>query len=412
MTFHLGPSAAPVCPASRGASPRPAAGRTAAAGASGGPEGPPLVFLQNRFAASDAEMNDRARWSAKYHAAKILRKQDTERLAKLGVRVSHCGYVAHQSFVDLERNNATGKAGYRGLVSCGNLWVCPVCSARISFKRQGELNDLLQRSRAAGYSPLLLSLTFQHKRGDVLASILDQFKDAQGRFRRRRDWAALKAFDVATVSALELTHGGNGWHPHAHILVLVKAAPAAAFKLVNGLRSGWLASLKSAGLHGGKAAWQLQDASAAGSYVSKWGAGEELALHGAKSGRNGARTPFAILADARDGCRQSSALFAEYAAAMVGRRQLVWSNGLKAQFGIGETSDADAAQEAEPASVPSLETLRSWASSGDWRNARRRRVAIVHAAQAGGDLSAAEYGPTDAEIWWRHSQEAALIDPD
>lgn len=409
MTYDPCPTA-PVRPGPRSASPRRSARPTTAAG---GPEGPPLVFLQDTFAAAAAEMNARAKWAAKYHAAKILRNQSNERLAKLGVRVSHCGYVAHQSFVDLERNNATGKAGFRGLVSCGNLWVCPVCSARISAKRQGELNDLLQRSRAAGYSPLLLSLTFQHKRGDVLASILDQFKDAQGRFRRRRDWASLKAFDVATVSALELTWSANAhWHPHAHILVLVKAAPAAAFKLVNGLRSGWLASLKSAGLHGGKAAWQLQDASAAGDYIAKWGAGEELALHGAKSGRNGARTPFAILADARDGCRHSSALFAEYAAAMVGRRQLVWSNGLKAQFGIGETSDADAAQEAEPASVPSLETLRSWAASGDWRNARRRRVAIVHAAQSGGDLDLAERGPTDAEIWWRHSQDAALIDPE
>lgn len=398
MTYHPGPSAAPVYPASRGAS--------------SGPEGPRSYFTQNTSAAPDAEMLTRARWASKYAAAKILRKQSNERLAKLGVRVSHCGYVARQNFVDLERNGETGKAAFRGLKTCSNLWVCPVCSGRISFKRQGELNDLLQGSRAAGYSPLLLTLTFQHKRGDVLASILNQFKDAQRRWRNRRDWAALKGSIVGTVSALELTHGGNGWHPHAHILLIVKAAPAAAYKLVNGLRAGWLASLDGAGLHGGKAAWQLQDASAAGSYVAKWGAGEELALHGAKSGRNGARTPFAILADARDGCRQSGALFAEYAAAMVGRRQLVWSNGLKAQFGIGETSDADAAQEAEAASVPSLETLRSWASSGDWRNARRRRVAIVHAAQAGGDLSAAEYGPTDAEIWWRHSQEAALIDPD
>lgn len=356
-------------------------------------------------------MLTRARWSSKYHAAKILRKQSDAKLSKLGERVSHCGYVAHTSFVDLERNGETGKAAFRGLKTCSNLWVCPVCSGRISFKRQGELNLLLQSARQAGYSPLLLTLTFQHKRGDVLASILDQFKDAQRRWRNRRDWAALKGSIIGTVSALELTHGVNGWHPHAHILLIVKAAPAAAYKLVNGLRAGWLASLDGAGLHGGKAAWRLQDASAAGSYVAKWGAGEELALHGAKSGRNGARTPFAILADARDGCRQSGALFAEYAAAMVGRRQLVWANGLKAQFGIGETSDADASQEAEPASVSSLETLRSWASSGDWRNARRRRVAIVHAAQADGDLSAAEYGPTDAEIWWRHSQEAAILDP-
>lgn len=357
-------------------------------------------------------MLTRARWASKYQAAKILRKQSSDKLSRLGERVSHCGYVARAHFVDLERNGETGKAAFRGLKTCSNLWVCPVCSGRISHKRQGELNLLLQGARQAGYSALLLTLTFQHKRGDVLASILDRFKDAQRRWRNRRDWAALKGSIIGTVSALELTHGGNGWHPHAHILLIVKAAPAAAYKLVNGLRAGWLASLDGAGLHGGKAAWQLQDASAAGAYVAKWGAGEELALHGAKSGRNGARTPFAILADARDGCRQSGALFAEYAAAMVGRRQLVWSNGLKSLFGIGETSDADAAQEAEPAAVPSLETLRTWAATGDWRNARRRRVAIVHAAQAGGDLNAAEFGPTDAEIWWRHSQEAALIDPE
>lgn len=120
----------------------------------------------------------------------------------------------------------------------------------------------------------------------------DQFKGAQRRWRNRRDWAALKGSIVGTVSALELTWSPNAhWHPHAHILLIVKAAPADAYKLVNGLRAGWLASLDGAGLHGGKAAWQLQDASAAGAYVAKWGAGEEMALHGAKSGRNGARTP-------------------------------------------------------------------------------------------------------------------------
>lgn len=409
MNKSPAPFAAPVYPARpRRASSRPAA---SAAGASAGAESPALVLLQNSLAAPSAESNARAKWSAKYHSAKILRKQSDAKLSKQGKRVSHCGYIAHSSFVDLDRNAATGKAGFRGLTSCALLWVCPVCSARISAKRQAELNDLLQGSRAAGYSVLMLTQTFQHKRGDSLPVILAAFKDAQERFRQRRDWKALKAVIVGTVSALELTHGRNGWHPHGHILIVLKGDPAAAFSQVNGLRAGWLASLAGAGLHGGKAAWQLQDASRAGDYIAKWGAGEELALHGAKSGRNGARTPFAILADARDGCRASSALFAEYAAAMVGKRQLVWSNGLKALFGIGDTSDADAAQEAEPSDVPSLETLRTWAIAS-WREARRRRVSIVHAAQSGGCLDAAERGPTDAELWRRDLAESALLDPD
>lgn len=408
MKQSPGPIAAPVYPARlRCASSRPAA----SAGASGDPVGSPLVLSSDTLAAPHAENSLRAKWSAKYHAAKILRKQDNARLSDLGKRVSHCGYVAHASFVDLDRNSATGKAGFRGLKSCGNLWVCPVCSGRISFKRQAELNDLLQGSRAAGYSVLHLTQTFQHKRGDSLPVILAAFKDAQARWRQRRDWKALKGVIIGTVSALELTHGRNGWHPHGHILIVVKGDPAAAFSQVNGLRAGWLASLAGAGLHGGKAAWQLQDASRAGDYIAKWGAGEELALHGVKSGRNGARTPFAILADARDGCRASSALFAEYAAAMVGKRQLIYSNGLKALFGIGDTSDADAAQEAEPADVPSLETLRTWAIAA-WREARRRRVSIVHAAQSGGCLDAAERGPTDAELWRRDLAESALLDPE
>jgi Replication protein. len=405
MTYPPGPSVAPVRPASGGASARPK-------GAACGPEGPRSYLTQDSYAAPDAEMLTRARWASKYEAAKILRKQSDAKLSRLGVRVSHCGYVAHRSFVDLERNGQTGKAGFRGLKTCANLWVCPVCSGRISRRRQDELNRLLQAARQAGHSALLLTQTFQHKRGDVLSAILDRFKVAQRKWRNRRDWAALKGQIIGTVSALELTWSPNAhWHPHAHILLIVKAPAAAAYKLVNGLRAGWLASLDGAGLHGGKAAWQLQDASAAGAYVAKWGAGEEMALHGAKSGRNGARTPFAILADARDGCARSGALFAEYAAAMVGRRQLVWSNGLKALFGIDDVPDDQAAQEAEPDAVPTLETLRTWAASGDWRNARRRRVALVQAAQAGGDLDAAEFGPTDAEIWWVHAQGSAVLEP-
>lgn len=413
MTHSPGPIAAPVYPAPRAGSLRPAgrASGSAVSGASGDPKGSPLVLTLDSLAAPSAETSLRAKWSAKYHAAKILRKQSDAKLSGLGKRVSHCGYVAFSSFVDLERNTATSKAGFRGLKSCGNLWVCPVCSARISAKRQGELNDLLAGARAAGHSVLMLTQTFQHKRGDSLPVILAAFKAAQERFRQRRDWKALRGVIVGTVSALELTHGRNGWHPHGHILLVVKGDPAAAFGSVNGLRSGWLAALKSAGLNGGKAAWQLQDASAAGDYIAKWGAGEELALHGAKSGRDGSRTPFAILADARDGCRASSALFAEYAAAMVGKRQLVWSNGLKALFGIGETSDADAAQEAEPADVPSLETLRTWALAA-WREARRRRVSLVHAAQTGACLHAAEFGPTDAALWRGDMADAVLLEPD
>lgn len=376
-----------------------------------GPKGPRSSNTQNTFAAPDALGFARARWAAKYAAAKILQKQSDAKVSKLGVRVSKCGYTRVATFADLVRNSGTGKAGIRGVSTCASVWACPVCSARISAKRQDELNALLAASRAAGHSVLMLTQTFQHRRGDNLSAILAAFKDAQARFRRRRDWLALKSVIVGTVSALELTHSPNAsWHPHGHWLIVVKGDPAAAFKAVNGLRAGWLASLDGAGLHGGKAAWHLQDASAAAGYISKWGAAEELALHGVKTARNGGRTPFVILADARDGCRQSGALFAEYAAALAGKRQLIWSNGLKSMFGIGEKSDDDAAAEIDAAEAGTLETLRSWNAEA-WISARRRRVSLVHAAQTGGDLDRAEFGPTDADLWRRDQAESVLLEP-
>lgn len=355
-----------------------------------------------------AETNERAKWASKRAAAKILFNDENPRLSALGKRISGCGYWNHSAFVDLQRNKATGRCSYHGVTTCGSVWACPVCSAKVSAKRQQELNDLLSRARVAGYSVFMLTQTFAHKFGDDLQVILDQFKAAQKRFRQLRGWRALKDLIVGTVSALELTHGSHSWHPHAHILVICKDDPAIAFERLDALRASWLAALESAGLSGGRAAWQLQDASAAAGYIAKWGAGEELAFHGAKSGRNGSRTPFKILADARDGCRRSAALFAEYVAAMIGRRQLIWSNGLKAMFQIGEVSDADAAQEADPPAE--VEIVRSWPAQ-EWRETvRLRRVAVQFAVQAGRCLDAALSGPTDAQLWQRYLDESAVLE--
>ena len=165
-------------------------------------------------------------------------------------------------------------------------------------------------------------------------------------------------------------------------------------------------------LSGNDAAFQVQSAQAAGAYVAKFGAAEELALQGQKRGRNGSRGPWQLLDDARDGCARSAAIWREYALAFRGRRQLVWSPGLKARFSIGETTDDEAAAEVDPA-PPAAEVLRAWAGAGDrWRSARRRRVALVQAAEAGGSLDAAEYGPTDALRWQLRGGDAVLEPPD
>lgn len=392
-----GPRPASVSPASGGASLRSAAGRKSAAGA---------VLGNNvkSVAHSDAHERNLSRFASKWAAANILKSHDDA----LSKRLSHCGYVARKFDVALERNGETGRAGFDGLKTCASVWCCPCCSPRISARRKGELDLLLSGARSSGFAVVMLTLTARHDRRVKLAPFLDALKDAKRRFRRRREWRALKPVFVGSVTATEVTHGRNGWHPHFHEIVVLDCPPADALAFFEGLRGAWLACLHGVGLSGNDAAFQVQPAQAAGSYVAKFGAAEELALQGAKRGRNGSRGPWQLLDDARDGDAQSAAIWLEYALAFRGRRQLVWSPGLKARFGVAETTDDDAAAEIDPAE-PAVITLRAWAgASNGWRLARRRRCALLYAAESGGCLDAAEFGLTDAERWRRLGGDMVL----
>lgn len=396
-----GPHVAPSCPASGGASPRPARRPTAAAGAALG---------NNVKSVDHAATHERnlSRFASKWAAANILKNHD----AALSKRLSHCGYVARQFEVTLERKGDTGKAGFDGLKTCASVWCCPCCSPRISARRKDDLDVLLSGARASGLSVVMLTLTARHDRQMKLAPFLDALKDAKRRFRQRREWRGLKPVFVGSVTATEVTHGRNGWHPHFHEIAVLDCPPAAALSLIEGLRAAWLACLHGVGLSGNDAAFQVQSAQAAGAYVAKFGAAEELALQGEKRGRNGSRGPWQLLDDARDGDKRAAAIWCEYALSFRGRRQLVWSPGLKARFGIDDVPDDEAAGEVEPEPAP-VERLRTWAGAGPrWKQARRRRVALVHAAEVGASLDAAEFGLSDAERWQRLGGESVIDPPD
>lgn len=326
-------------------------------------------------------------WAMKNCASKLLLGV-SEKDAR---RVSHCGYVPFQEWVALSGRSGGGRAAFSGLVSCSSVWWCPVCSRRISAGRREELCDLLAGARAAKLAPVMLTLTFRHKAGDDLSAVLVALKSAWSRLQQRREWRRLPL--VGMVTALEVTHGANGWHPHQHSLVLLDASPVAAEAMMADLSAVWLTCLAAFGLTGNAAALQVQDASAAGEYFGKFGAAEELTLGHVKRGRAAGRTPWQLLEAARDGDNRAAKLWTVFAAAFKGRRQLVWSPGLKARFDIGERPDDEVpdAEAAEPMAV-----LRSWLGTGSWLEARKRLVALYNAAWAGRSLDDAEREMTDA----------------
>lgn len=277
-----------------------------------------------------------ARFRHQRHAAKLLKGKGRVGLCRWSVISKSAGVDVVETFYEGDGRGTH----FEGVQTCGSVWLCPCCGARISETRRQELNQLLTWARAQGYVVQMITLTARHGREDDLDDLLDAMKDAKRRWGQHRAYKRLKADFIGSVTATECTGGGaHGWHPHFHMLVVSSGQID-----LDDLRKPWLASLKGAGLHGTGAGWSVQDATAAGDYIAKWGAAEELSLKDRKQGRGG-RTPAQLLADSADGDLRAGHLWREYAEAFHGRRQLVWSRGLKSLAGINQVDDEEAAQD-------------------------------------------------------------------
>lgn len=337
--------------------------------------------------------------AARERRAQAFRLQRTAAAILPDERVGLCRWavVSRQAGVDVhltEYDGGTVRASYAGLQTCGSVWLCPCCGRRISETRRGELNALLGWARERGLIPIMVTLTARHGIRDRLAVQLEAMKRAKQRLRQRREWRAVKGRIAGTVTATEVTVGANGWHTHFHEILLMDAADEGeALAMLAGMDRVWRACLVGVGLSGGRVAWQAQGAAAAGQYVAKWGAGEELTLSSSKRGRGKGRTPIQLLADADAGDEDAAALWRTYARAFKGRRQLVWSPGLKAAAGIDDMSDEDAAQDEAQADGEAEALLHieheDWTGRRGWRGARHRRARVLDAAETGGAAAAA-----------------------
>ena len=333
---------------------------------------------------SDAHRAGRAaRFRQQRHAVALLKGTGIGR-----VGTCRWAVVSKAAGVDVALTtygDGSERAHYQGLQTCGSVWLCPCCSARISETRRGELNALLAWARSEGHQVFMGTFTARHGARDELAPLLDRMKIAKKRMHQHRAWRRIKIVMLGTVTATEVTGGGrNGWHPHFHVLFVVQAGAEID---PDELREAWLASLRGAGLSGAGAGFSWQDATAAGRYVGKWGAAEEVALGGEKKGRaGGGRSPSQLLAASSDeGDRRAGALWRDYAQAFHGRRQLVWSRGLKALAGVGEVDDAtaaeDAAQDGQTQEKLTNITHGIWQDSHGLPGAKRRRGRILDAAE-------------------------------
>jgi hypothetical protein len=105
-------------------------------------------------------------------------------------RVRRCGLErdpeAGSTLVISERPEGR-RAGFEGLVTCGSVWMCPVCAGKVASRRAEELATVLDTVHAGGGSAFMLTLTIRHTAGDRLGLTRDE-RERRHVLDRRRKW--------------------------------------------------------------------------------------------------------------------------------------------------------------------------------------------------------------------------------
>jgi hypothetical protein len=294
-------------------------------------------------------------------------------------RTNNCNRVRQGSKqIQVLKSIEHGTASYGGLQTCGSVWQCPVCAAKISERRRVEVLAAMTAWKAQGGTVNMVTLTCPHQRSDNLGDLLAKQAKALNSFWADRQVKAIlvEMGNIGHIKALETTHGrlsewNNGWHPHYHVLTFdgskgcskaFDAAQMTDWQVRLYLR--WANACKLAGLgepsyaHGLK----LDDGKKAAKYMTKWGLEDEITKGHTKKAISG-ETPFDLLRslqlDPDD--RQAAALFIEFATVFKGKLQLRWSKGLKARFAVEEKADDQLAEEKEDfAEVLGHLTIEQW----------------------------------------------------
>ncbi len=351
-------------------------GRDAGGAARGGPAQPGLpgagearrpaeTAAHSRYIAKFADTAGQDTYSSvrkvRYRLRHLLRKVTTIDRCKA------CGWSSLGQGITVKRsvtNEGMALAGFGGIAYCGRIWLCPVCAAKIRLRRGDEIARGVANHIGAGGAALFATATLPHEHGDALLTTFDVLAKAWRYLTDSRAWKYAREHYgiVGTIKAVEVTHGDNGWHPHAHVVVLLSRALdfAELLALTQSLDATWARALVRQGWPEGLAPYRFRldavdvndQGSGLAAYVAKVqdkGLGNEIARADLKKGRSGSRSPFEILADfGENALADDLELWWEYETATKGRSAIRWSRGLRALLLPDEkelTDDEIAAEE-------------------------------------------------------------------
>ena len=308
-------------------------------------------------------------------------------------RVRDCGRPLGKSGVIVRLSGDVGSsdavAGFGGLTTCGSVWACPVCAAKVANQRQNDIETVINRHMANGGDVAMLTLTMRHHRGQKLAKLWKEGVSAGWKaatngagWRRDKQDHGVKHY----VRVVEVTHGKNGWHVHVHALLLGENFQDSGKLKQLGQRmfARWNMKLQNQGFSapienkGGLKIQRIAPGKEASKALSdyftkagmnpdvKWDATQaeaqaeakgardmahkvsmEAARSDLKDAKHGNRTPWGILSDLiKTKDASDKELWHEYEEASKGKRQIVWSRGCRDEYNLDEEkTDEELAEE-------------------------------------------------------------------
>jgi len=136
-------------------------------------------------------------------------------------RIYHCGRtVINKNTTPSLVKGESGKYFFSGLQRCGSYWVCPSCALKIAKHKEKGIYQAVNEYKEFGYNIHFLTLTFPHYMHDNLKDILTFLIKGFDYLNNHRQ--TRKSLKFRFIRAVEPTFGGNGWHPHLHVVIISK----------------------------------------------------------------------------------------------------------------------------------------------------------------------------------------------
>lgn len=288
------------------------------------------------------------------------------------------------------------RASYGNLITCGSVWLCAVCAAKISELRRVELVAAAGQHRGG---LALLTFTLAHKKNDKLADTLEVLDFAFGSLFNGKWWVNFQTRwgFLGKVTALEITYGGHGWHPHKHCLFFFSGQIGSeqVAQMQKELTQHYLELLKKVG---GSALPGLavdvrvaeKNSDIVAEYLAKtdklpespyWGIESELTKSYVKKTKGGKGLTFwQLLKWAAMGEKEAVLLVREYEAALRGKTSLKYSRGLKELLKVPDQTDQELSDQVEKDGVELVLLVREI-----WRQvcAKNLRGQLLAAAGSG-----------------------------